>query len=96
MSIFGLFRKKKPLDEETRREQLLRKGRITDGIILDNSLDSNGEIIEIFFTYTINGSDYESSQRLNEEQKKTPVKYAPGARVSVRYDPNMPGNSTVV
>jgi len=96
MSIFSFFSKKKPLDEDTRREILLRKGRITEGIILDNSLNAQGEIIEVFFTYSVGGSDYESSQFLNDEQKKTPIKYAPGARIAVRYDPKMPSNSIVV
>ena len=96
MSFFDLFRRKKPLDEATRREMLLRKGRITDGIILDLELNPHGKFSEIHYTYNVSGSDYESSQRLNDEQHNHLIDYAPGSRVVVRYDPGKPGNSIVV
>jgi hypothetical protein len=96
MSFFDLFRRKKSLDEATRREMLLRKGRITEGIILDHTINSDGEVSEVYYTYSVSGSEYESSQKLNDEQRNRSIDYAAGARVTVRYDPGKPGNSIVV
>lgn len=96
MSFLDLFRRKKPLDEAARREMLLRKGRITEGVILDHAINAQGEVSEIFYFYSVSGSDYESSQKLNDEQRKRSVNYAPGTHVTVRYDPGKPGNSIVV
>ena len=49
----------------------------------------------LFFLYTLNGVDFESSELLDETQRRDPAKYAPGARVGVRYDRKNQGNSTL-
>jgi hypothetical protein len=96
MSFFDLFSKKKSFDEKSRRELLQRKGRITEGIIIDYGLDANGEIVSFFYTYTVSGADYESSQSLFNDERARLDEFVPGARVTVRYDPGMPSNSVVV
>ena len=69
-------------------------GRIAEGTILDSETAPNGDEIAYYF-YTINGVDFESSDILNEAQKKNPIKYAPGAKVSIRFDPKNHGNSVL-
>ncbi len=96
MSFLDRFRRKKVEDEATRRSRLLLTGRITDGTILDITSDSSGEVTEIFFTYNISGVDYEASEKLSPEQRGRQHDYAPGASITVRYDPRRPGNSVVV
>jgi hypothetical protein len=96
MSFLDRFRRKKVEDEATRRSRLLLTGRITDGTILDITSDSSGEVSEIFFTYNISGVDYEASEKLSHEQRGRQHDYAPGASITVRYDPRRPGNSVVV
>ena len=96
MGILDLFRKKKTDDEAARRKQLLNSGRITEGTIFDVTTDETGVIKQIFFSYNIGGVDYEASQLLDEEQRRRQTDYAPGARITVRYYPHQPGNSTVV
>jgi hypothetical protein len=96
MSFLDRFRRKKVEDEEGRRSRLLLTGRITEGTILDINCDDSGAATEIFFTYCINGVDYESSQTLNQEQRHQQQAYVPGASITVRYDPHRPGNSVVV
>lgn len=100
MGIFDIFRKKKKAagetDPEARfRENLLRSGRITDGEITEVKESESGEIIA-FYTYSVQGADFESTEILNEEQKKDPIKYAPGASVGVRYNPRQHGSSILV
>jgi hypothetical protein len=93
MGLFGIFRKKKSVDVELeRRRFLLEHGRITDGRIIDNDTDGRGREI-VFYLYTLNGVDFESSELLTEEQSRDPLKYAPGAKVGVRYDAKNQGNS---
>jgi hypothetical protein len=77
-----------------RRRFLLANGRITDGIILDCEIDGSGEEI-VYYLYTLNGVDFESSDILTREQRMDRVKYAPGAKVGIRYDPRNQGNSIV-
>ncbi|MBV9211095.1 MAG: hypothetical protein JOZ52_10725 [Acidobacteria bacterium] len=96
MSFLDRFRRKKVEDEATRRSRLLRTGRITEGAVLDIVCDDAGAATEIFFTYSINGVDYEASQTLTPEQRGHQHTYAPGASITVRYDPHRPGNSVVV
>ena len=96
MGIFDIFRRKKADDEASRRARLLRTGRIAEGAVFDVVTDEAGTITRIFFTYTINGVDYESSQTLDPEQRRRPVDYSPGAALTVRYHPHQPGNSVVV
>jgi hypothetical protein len=96
MKLLNLFRSKKPDDEAARRARLLHAGRITEGRILDVGTDESGTIVRIFYRYDIGGVDYESSQMLDAEQSRHAPDYAPGALVTVRYDPRQPGNSVVV
>ncbi len=95
MGLFDIFkRKKKDLSANERREILLKKGRITEGTIIDSESKENGEEI-VYYYYTIHGVDFESSDTLTEKQKETPVKYVPGAKVSIRFDPRNHGNSVL-
>jgi len=48
------------------------------------------------YSYTIGGVDYQTSQRLDEQQVLRKHDYLPGARVALRYDPRRPANSFVV
>lgn len=91
--IDKILRRKKP-DPRARRRLLLAGGRITDGVIIDSEINDTGEEI-VFYTYTLNGVDFESSDILTVEQRNEPVKYAPGAKVGIRYDQRNQGNSIV-
>ena len=73
---------------------MLANGRITDGVIIDSEVNGAGEEI-VFYTYTLNGVDFESSDILTVDQRSEPVKYAPGAQVGIRYDQRNQGNSIV-
>ena len=96
MGIFNIFKRKEKIDlEAQRRENLQKIGRITDGIITDSEIKDNGEEI-VFYFYTIQGVDFESSELLTEEQKQNPLKYAPGSKVGIRFDPKNHGNSMLV
>ncbi len=97
MGILDLFRRKKVDDEAARRRALLTAGRITEGSIFDIVTDEEtGAIKQIFYSYTINGVDYESSQLLDAEQRARQGDYFPGAHVTIRFNPRQPGNSVVV
>lgn len=89
--IDKILRRQRP-DADTRRKFLLSNGRITDGVILDNEISDSGEEVAIY-AYTLNGVDFESSDVLTAEQKLDPIKYAPGAKVGIRYDQKNQGNS---
>lgn len=94
MSVLDkIMRRKKP-DPGARRRFLMEHGRITDGVILDSHVNGNGDEI-VFYTYTLNGVDFESSEILTPEQRADPIKYAPGAKIGVRYDQRNQGNSIV-
>lgn len=95
MRLFDIFKKKQTVDlERQRREYLMKNGRITDGTIIEND---NEEITAmVSYIYTVHGADYESSELLSEEQLSNSLKYAPGAKVGVRYDPKQHGNSMLV
>lgn len=93
MGLFGFFKKKEKIDPELERRRFLSAhGRITDGRILDTMINSRGEEIA-FYLYTLNGVDFESSELLSDAQRRDPLKYAPGAKIGVRYDPKNQGNS---
>jgi hypothetical protein len=96
MSFWKLSRTNETDSEVERRERLLRTGRITEGTILDTDSTEKDEITQVFYIYSVNGADYESSEKLSEEQRLRQADYAPGATVSIRYDPRQPGNSIVV
>jgi len=94
MGIFSFLRGKKADPFDGRRDHLLENGRITDGVIIDTETRPNGDEI-VFYVYSLNGVDFESSELLSEEQKLDPLKFAPGAKVGIRYDPKNQGNSTL-
>ncbi|MEP6903909.1 MAG: DUF3592 domain-containing protein [Actinomycetota bacterium] len=95
MGLFDIFkRRKKAPSENERREVLLKNGRITEGTIIDSATAANGDEM-VYYYYTIHGADFESTDVLTEKQKETPLKYAPGAKVSIRYDPKNHGNSVL-
>lgn len=96
MALWRLFQGKKADSEAERFERLLKSGRITEGKVIDSDGASVDEITQIFYVYSVNGADYESSQMLTDEQRERQAEYAPGAKVSIRYDPRQPGNSIVV
>ena len=93
MSIFDRFKRKKQITTESDRKAfLLQFGRITDGEIVDSEIADNGREF-VTYVYSIQGVDFESSEILSEEQMSDPLKYAPGAKVGVRFDPKNHGNS---
>jgi hypothetical protein len=94
MGILDKILGRKPVDPNARRNHLMANGRITDGVILDSYIGDDGQEI-VSFTYTLNGVDFESSEILTAEQRLDRAKYAPGARVGIRYDQKNQGNSIV-
>ncbi len=94
MGFFSFLKQKKDDPLEGRREYLLEHGRITDGVIIDTETRPNGDEV-VFYVYSLNGVDFESSELLSEEQRRDPLKFAPGAKVGIRYDPKNQGNSTL-
>lgn len=96
MPLSNLFRRKKIDAEAERRARLLNSGRIADGVIVDTGNDEEGAIRQIYYSYEVSGVEYESSQLLNDDQRQREINYAPGASVTIRYDPRQPGNSIVV
>lgn len=94
MSFLKKFKRVQSPDPQQRRIDLLKNGRITDGVILDTDTTPDGGEIA-YYVYTLNGVDFESSELLTPEQLRQPVNYAPGARVGVRYDPKNQGNSVL-
>lgn len=96
MGILDRFKKKREINLELHRLEYLQKnGRITDGVIIDSETTEDGREI-VFYFYTIQGVDFESSEILTEEQMNEPLKYAPGAKVGVKFDPKNHGNSILV
>lgn len=91
MGLLNLFKKKQKIDN---REHLIRNGRITDGTITETETTEQGEVA--FYVYSVQGADFESSEFLTDEMLNDGVKYAPGAKVGVRYDPRNHGNSILV
>ena len=96
MGLLDVFKRKKSVNSETeRREFLQSKGRIADGVIIDSETSDAGEEL-VYYHYNIQGVDFESSEILTDEQRENPLKYAPGAKVGVRFDPKNHGNSMLV
>jgi hypothetical protein len=95
MSFLGWFRRNREDPEIARRSVLLRLGRLGDATVLDTGVDSEGKHI-LSYCYTIAGVDYETVQRLDDEQLLRKDYYLPGSRVDLRYDPRRPANSVVV
>ena len=96
MGILNVFRRKpiRDLDAE-RREFLTSHGRITDGLIIDTESGPRGSEI-VFYRYTLNGVDFESSEIISAEKMRDPLKYAPGSKIGVLYDPKNQGNSMLL
>ena len=93
MGLFNFFRRDNSRDLEAERRQFLStQGRTTDGRIIDSDMTRDGREI-VFYTYTLGGVDFESSEVLTEEQSREPLKYAPGSKIGVRYDSKNHGNS---
>jgi hypothetical protein len=95
MSFLAWFRRNREDPEIARRSLLLRLGRLGDATVLDTGVDSEGQHI-LSYCYTIAGVDYETVQRLDDEQLLRKDYYLPGSRVDLRYDPRRPANSVVV
>ena len=94
--MFNFLRKKQKIDIFAERKRfLIEHGRITDGRIIDSETTAQGQEI-VYYTYSLNGVDFESSELLDDEQMRDPLKYAPGAKVGIRYDPKNQGNSMLV
>ena len=95
MSIFDIFRKKEKVDLEAKRlEYLNRFGRITDGTVIDSETTEFGEVV--YYAYSVHGADYESSEIIAVGAITNSLKYAPGAKIGVRYDPKQHVNSILV
>lgn len=94
MGLIDTILRRKKADPRSRRDVLLANGRITDGVIIDIETNGAGEEV-VVFSYTLNGVDFEASELLTTEQKNDPSKYAPGAKVGIRYDQRNQGNSVV-
>lgn len=96
MGLFNFLKRKQKTDLIAERKRfLLVHGRITDGRIIDSETKPDGREV-VFYTYSLNGVDFESSELLTAEQQSDPLRYAPGAKVGVRYDPKNQGNSMLV
>ncbi|MDQ2746077.1 MAG: hypothetical protein M3T96_02320 [Acidobacteriota bacterium] len=96
MGLLDIFKSKKTIGTETeRRDFLQNKGRITDGTIIESEIKPNGEEL-VYYCYSVQGTDFESSEILTDEQRADPLKYAAGAKVGVRFDPKNHGNSMLV
>ena len=95
MSFLARFRRNK-IDPEVQRRTLLKQsGRIGDATILGIMNDDEGNEL-LSYCYTIAGVDYETVQRLDDEQLSRKDHYLPGSCVALRYDPRRPTNSMVV
>jgi len=96
MGFLDFLRRSQEDPEAARRARLLRTGRITEGTVIDIQTDEAGIITHVFFNYQIGGVEYESSQSLDAHQQLKPASYAPGSRITIRFDPHQPANSIVV
>ena len=94
MGIIDKILGRKKADPDARRRFLMANGRITDGVILDSEITAAGDEV-VFYSYSLNGVDFESSDILTAEQRLDRIKYAPGAKVGIRYEQRNQGNSVV-
>jgi hypothetical protein len=95
MGFLSRFLHKKD-DESSRVARLLAGGRITEGRVVDVTEDAEGNVTHVFYNFNVGGVDYESSQQLTPEQQQFRIRYIPGARITIRYDPHQPANCIVV
>jgi hypothetical protein len=98
-----LLLRKRPTAEEleqARRIQLVRYGRLVDGMLLDlceMNADSGQPLKLLLFSYRIGGVDYECSQDITAMQEIVdPAQVRVGLPCTVRYQPGNPQNSIVV
>lgn len=94
MGIVSWWRNRNRPTAEERRARLLKQGRIAEGTIMDVVPDENGSVL-IFFTYSIQGVDFESAEIMTPEQASKPAGYAPGATVNVRFDTRNYGDAVI-
>ena len=73
---------------------VLQHGRITEGRVFEATQDADGTT-SIFYHYNLANVAYEASHKLTPEQQLRASKYAPGARVNVRFDPKSPGSALI-
>jgi hypothetical protein len=95
MSFLARFRKEKEDPEVARRALLRRAGRLGEATVLGTDIDEDGNAM-LSYSYTIGGTDYETVQRLDDQQLLRKSDYLPGSKVQLRYDPRHPANSLVV
>ena len=95
MSFLARFHKEKEDPEVARRALLLRAGRLGEATVLGTDVDEDGNVM-LAYNYTIGGTDYETVQRLDEQQLLRKSEYLPGSKAQLRYDPRRPANSLVV
>lgn len=95
MSVLGRFRRKKEDPEVARRKLLLQAGRLGEATVLETNVEADASVM-LTYSYSIAGVDYQTSQRLDDQQLLRKHDYLPGARVALRYDPRRPANSFVV
>lgn len=93
MGIVSWWRNRNRPSAEERRRRLLAEGRITEGRIVDVESTDDGQLM--YFSYSIQGVEFESAELMTEEQNAKPGNYAPGATVNVRFDKKNYGNSVV-
>jgi len=89
--LYNRLRGRDPLAEYY--SWLAQFGRITEGRVIDSQQDDSG--VTIFYRYNIANVDYETSHKLTVDQQSHGQLYAPGASITVRYDPKSPGISIV-
>lgn len=77
-----------------RRIRLLKQGRITEGRITETEMTDSGETL-LYFTYSIQGVDFEAAEVMTEEQGRRSGDYAPGATVNIRYDTRNYGDAVI-
>ena len=96
MPLSNLFRRKKSDPEAERRARLLQGAASPKASSSTSAPTTPGPSHKSTSSYEVSGVEYESSQMLDDEQRGREIDYAPGARITIRYDPQRPGNSVVV
>lgn len=94
MGLFSWWKKRNGFSPEERRRHLLETGRIAEGTVMDVETTTDGDAL-MYFTYCVQGVDFESADMLTADQVAQPAKYAPGATVNVRYNTKNYGDSVV-
>ena len=74
---------------------VLQHGRITEGRVFEAAQEADGTT-SVFYQYNLANVAYEASHKLTPDQQSQASRYAPGARVNVRFDPKSPGSALIV